>query len=63
MLAGYLALLGNWALAVLGFNNSAGVIGGMGVYSRAANVITFLTAFLIDSIGDSQRNRLPGRGN
>jgi hypothetical protein len=58
----YLALAAALATLLTTFVNGTGVSVMHVVYSRAANVMTPVTTFLIDSIVDSQRRRLPNRG-
>jgi len=58
----YLTLLSNFATAVGSFNNPSGVGVYFAVYSRASNIMTAILTYIIDSVTDSQRRRLPLRG-
>ena len=60
---GALVTFGNAASAILGFFNTIGLTVGLTVYSRTAGSQVFVQTYLIDSIVDTQRRRLPNIGS
>jgi len=58
-----LALLGNLAQAIISFGPAHPIPVNLSIYSRESGLLTNVTAYLVDAFTDSQRRRLPQRGN